>query len=331
MADVNLLQDRGEGTDRGQLILVGGIVVALTLVALVVLLNMTLFAGNLATRGIDPGVDRSHDHAAFTEHAGQKILSAENAPEANHDTWMAVHENVMQDVESVGTITENHTLRRFGGHSSVSVGFIRRGAVLIQNDSRPFTSAGNESDQDWRLTTTKGIRDYSMTVNETGTENPKSLDNAFTLRIEGDGGNGASWYARVNSTSDNKVRLQTSTDEMCESTAPATINWTEGTFHGCSFEFATNAGTELSPPLKVTYENGENASGTYRLIVSNQTSAESINKNKFNDPLSASPESPWWYPAVYSLVLETTYREGDTHYATHVRVAPDESSHTSPK
>ena len=65
MADVNAPRDlddpnRGDrnrdclrDADRGQLLLVAGLVMAVSLVALVVLLNASIYSENLATRGIE--------------------------------------------------------------------------------------------------------------------------------------------------------------------------------------------------------------------------------------------------------------------------------------
>lgn len=328
MADVSYV-GRWDDT-RGQLILVGGIVVAMALVALVLLLNATMFAENIATRGLDPGADRAYDHAAFVEDAGAEIVTSENAPVANHDSWPSVENSISSGVTLVASASERYSFRRFGAYRSVSISSTRQGTVLIQNESREFTNASSPSVPDWTLAQTRGIRNASMSVAASQTANPSSLTDAFTLRIEGSGD--GVWEAYVNSTSDDKVMVSTSTNDHCTSSASkATINWTEGTLAGCSFSFAEDSTDDnLSAPYTVKFQNGDKSAGTYRLVVSNHESDESVSTSNFTDPSVSPPGSPWWYPAVYSLEMTVTYDEEKTNYETGVRVAPDEPLQTRP-
>lgn len=329
MADVNALAARPRGGDRGQLILIGGIVVAFALVALVVLLNTVLFTEIIATKGIGPEIDRAHDHAAIAGDAGAAIVAGENAPAAGHTTWTQVNESVTQGIDRVSDIVQNRSLRRFGGYSNVSVGSTRRGAVLIQNDTRAFTSSGGAPT--FILAETTGIRDFTTRVDAAGTANPASSEDRFTVTITGNGGN--SWHARVYAPDSSTIKLTTSGGTTCTQSAATTINWTEGTFGDCQFQFAGGSESDLTSPFQVSYENGDNASGTYRLVVSDHESADdddddTVRTENFNDP--SGTESPRWYPGIYSLVVEATYAEGKTTYETNVRVAPDEPTQTSP-
>lgn len=326
MADVSAALDRREGDDRGQLILIGGIVVAFALVALVVLLNTVLFAENVATRGIGPEIDRAHDHAAVAEDAGAAILGGENAPAAGHETWSSVDEAVEKDVDQTNTITQNRTFRRFGSHSTISVVSTRQGAVLIQNETRAFTSSGGASD--FPLADTTGIRNFTATVDAGQTANPSASEDRFTITVTGSDGD--SWWARVHAPDPSTVELTTSTGTTCTTSARvATINWTDETFGDCEFQFAIGSDGELSAPLRIRYENGGKATGTYRLVVSDHESSDDVKTSNFNGP--SSTDNPRWYPGMYGLVLRATYEEGETRYATNVRVAPGEPTQTSPQ
>lgn len=318
MADVSAVTARGG--DRGQLVLVGGIVVALALVALVLLLNTVLFAENVATRGIDPGIDRADDHAAFAEDAAGAVLAGEHAPAARHQTWDEVRTAVVGDVARVSGASRNRSLRRFGGYSNLSVASgPTRGTVLVQNESRRFNDTSN--DTAFTLADTGGVRGFRMTVNATHTISSSS--GAFTVWVNGSGG--GTWNASVYEDS-NTVTVETSTGTTCTGRASnATINWTAGTLADCSFAFADGVS---DGPYNVSFRNGDQAYGTYRLVVRNE-STDDVSTENFHDP--ASTGSPRRYPGVYSLVVRATYEEGATNYSTAVRVAPDEPMRTSPE
>lgn len=319
MADVN--SSSSDERDRGQLILVGGLVVAFALVALVLLLNTTLFAQNLSTRGIDPAADRAGDHLAFAEHAGGTVLATENAPEAGYEDWTDVNEAVVRDLRSASNTTRNGTFRRTGAHAAFSVLNTREGEVVIQNETRGFTAQGGI--EDWVLANTTGIRAFTMTVDPDG-----SATDPFAVNVTSQDGSGGSWGATVTETGAGEVRVSTSNGDTCTTSGPsATINWTVGTLGDCSFGFGVNETNDLTGTLDLAFENGDAATGTYRVVVSTEESDQSVTDIVASGP---SATEPWAYPAVYSVLLETTYREGETNLGLAVRVAPDEPPQTSP-
>ncbi|MCL7418278.1 MAG: hypothetical protein M8354_10625, partial [Halalkalicoccus sp.] len=64
--------------DRGQLILVTGVTIAVILVALVVLLNTVIYTENLATRGIDSGADDALEYRATVVGSVGELIEYEN-------------------------------------------------------------------------------------------------------------------------------------------------------------------------------------------------------------------------------------------------------------
>jgi len=322
MADLRPTELTG-GADRAQLILVGGVVVALALVALVLLLNTALFAENIATRGLGPGPDRASAHAAFTDRATERVLRGEERIE--YESWADAEENATRDVRRVEEAVRARQLQEHGALGTIETTDVNRGAVLVQNDSgREFVSEGN--DANWTLATnTGGIRNYTMTVDASETlSSPTNVSDAFTVRIE----NGTDvWEAYVYVNSSNWVVVNVS-GETCESDAStATINWTDGTLAGCTFPFATDgSGAGLDGSYTLSYRNGDEAAGTYHLVVRNSSGA--VETGNFDDP--GTTASPRYYHAVYSLHLAVAYEGSTTDYDTHVRAAPGESDNTDP-
>lgn len=318
-------KDKGRG-ERGQLILVGGVVVAFALVALVLLLNTVLFTENIATRGVDPGVERAGDHATVARQAGRGVVGTlENV---EYETWSAADQSVRANISNVSDQAQRIHLERYGAYVSINVTHTRRGSVLVQDDiSRNFTN--HTGAENWMLTNTSGIRNFTMTVNRSRTADVPQ-NQSFNMTVLG--GNGTTWTAYVNasdSSSNVRVSVPSRTSPCTSSAANATINWTDGTFENdCSFTFADG----LDPPYEVHFNNSDNATGTYHLVVSNETDTDpgllDLLLSHFSGP--GSGDSPRRYPAVYSLVLEVVYEDSATDYDTRIRIAPKESPQTRP-
>lgn len=308
--------------DRAQLILVGGLVVAFALVALILLLNAALFAENVATRGLGPGPDRAGDHAAFADRAGDRVLRHEERIE--YETWETARDNVTNNVERIDAAVRSRQFQQHSALASVTVDELRRGAALIQNDTQEFTSTDGE--RNWTLVeSTGGVRNYTMAVNASGTDAASPSD-AFTIRIEND--TNAVWEAAVYDSGSNTIIVNVD-GNTCESTGPvATINWTEGTLGDCSLAFATDSGTALQAPYNLTYLNGDRAVGTYHLVVRNNSTNDDIETGNFGDANTTT--NPRQYAAVYSAVLQISYEESTTDYDTRLRAAPGEPEQTRP-
>lgn len=300
------------------MILVGGVVVAFALVALVLLLNSALFTENISTRGIDPGIERAGDHVTVSRQGGGGVVSGlENV---EYTTWSDARNAVKDNISNISSQVRRIHLERYGSYVSVNVSNARRGTVVVQdNITRNFSSATGQ--EQWNLTNTSGIRNFTMTVNKSRTE---SVPRNQTFNLTVIGGNGKNWSAFVNASVSGVNLAVPSSNTFCTSAASnATVNWTDGTFDGsCSFTFAAG----LDPPYEIKFNNSDNATGTYHFVVSNTSS--NVFTGNFNGP--GSGRSPRQYPGTYSLMLEILYEDSSTEYNTTVRVAPDEPTETSP-
>jgi hypothetical protein len=314
--------DRPTRTDRAQLILVGGVVVAFALVALVLLLNTALFAENVATRGLGPGPDRAADHAAFADRATERVLRQEERVE--YVSWADAEANATDGLRRIGAAVRTREFSEHGAVATMEPDAVRPGAALVQNDTGGFRSAGGTAN--WTLAdSTGGIRNYTMTVDADGTSSPANATDAFTVRIEG---GSEVWEAYVYASGSGTVIVNV-TGETCESdSSVATVDWTRGTLDGCTFPFATDgSGRALSGPYDVAYLNGDEAEGTYHLVVRNRTT-DDVETQHFGDPGTAT--LPRSYHTVYAVRLAVGYEGSSVDYDTHVRAAPGEPENTSP-
>lgn len=66
------------GRNRGQLILITGLVIAITMVAMVLILNSAIYTENVATRGVDSGGDDAIDFRNTVIEGSEEIIEHEN-------------------------------------------------------------------------------------------------------------------------------------------------------------------------------------------------------------------------------------------------------------
>lgn len=309
------------GRDRGQLILVTGLLVAVAIIGLVMLLNTAIYTENLASRGADQSGREATEYRATVIDGVGGLIDAEN--DRQHASQAAVEGNV---TDGIGTI-DNYTARNYAtGGTAVEIDestvTAHDGRLIRQNASGPFESSGGGSD--WTLATdVENARGFVVTVDRSGlnetNETVASSSGAFHVLVDG----GSTWNAYVyrNESTPNDVTVATdaggTVSEHCSVDASeVTIDLSGGTVDGepCpGLRWAEG----VSPPYDVKYRNGENATGTYNLTA-NTTSTGALNDGRSN------PTSPYWVPAVYSAEFSIRYESPTLTYRTHVRVAPGE-------
>lgn len=317
-------------SDRGQLLLVGGFVVAITIVSVALLLNTVVMTDAVESREPPRDLDHAQEHAAITEGAVERIVLQTELEE--NRSWVETVENTTWDVRRLGELFGNRTLQGSGAFSDVSTKRTRRGAAIVQNESRNFTNESFEST--WTLAMTEGVRNYHMHVNVTNLTELNDADatnlslletvQVFTVNVTG--GGDTTWKAFLTRTSDTdqlRIVTQFNSDppEIACTRNNSTIDWTQGTVGGepCGFEFAR----DLTVPYTLRYEDGNAAVGRYHLVVSD-TPADSVNEKHF-DP----DGNPRQYPAMYAMVVTAIYDGPSVEWATHIRVAPEEPPQTS--
>jgi len=142
MADVSISPPdldrlRGENgfrdANRGQLLLVAGLVMAVSLVALVVLLNATIYSENVATRGIESADGEALEvRATAVEGTGSLIDATNRKAAADGDGYGATETAVEEGVAELDT----HLARTYAGRGGVAhltADSLRRGSYLTGN------------------------------------------------------------------------------------------------------------------------------------------------------------------------------------------------------
>lgn len=331
MADVKptAVRSSGEdGRDRGQLILVTGLAVAVTLVALVLLLNTVIYTQNLATRGAgaEDGAAVAYRQEVLAGVGG--VVDAENR--AEHANLTALRENVNDSVAQFDDATAGYYAERGVVADVTEEGLaLTNGTLLRQtNGSREFASAGN--DADWTLVedvggagNAPGARNFRLTVsreNLTDSSSPAG----FSVLLDGDAGE--NWRLYVYDDGGITVAVKNGSDPsataVCSASGPeATVDLTAGTINGtaCSgLDYAAG----VDAPYDVVFENGGEATGTYGLTVDEPPDDPDVRSGNFAGP--GDDASPRAVPAVYAAEFEVHFETPNLAFHTAVRVARGE-------
>ncbi|WP_435063957.1 DUF7261 family protein [Halobaculum sp. EA56] len=333
MADLRGLIEDGDGDareDRGQLVLVAGLALAVVLVALVLLANTAIYTENLATRDTGVGERNALGFRASVVDGVGGVVDRENA--AEYDTRSALEENVTAGVVELATLLHESAARdaalaRVDRSTLASVDGV---LVRHRNETREFTSAPGTAD--WTIAyDTNRTRAFAATVERSSlaSTNASTLDGAFTVEVTSNS-TGATWEAfvyRNRSTGDIAVATSPAgaagATEVCSVDAPnASVGFTNGTLAGerCpGLDWREGVATAYD----LSFRNGTNAAGTYDMTV--RGTASLLNLVTLNDgTLSDDPDSPYYVPAVYAVEATIRYRTGELRYVAEIRVAPGE-------
>jgi len=128
-----------EAEDRGQLLVISGVVMAVSLVSVALVLNSGIFAGNLASRHGEK--DTSAPLGQRAEVEGHLADSMRYVNLHNYSSQTTLEENLTDEVDEVEDIIQRGNAPN-GRATTLSVNAFYHGRRIVQDDSRNFT-AGN--------------------------------------------------------------------------------------------------------------------------------------------------------------------------------------------
>ena len=323
MADVNVRPPDGRRlreADRGQLLIVAGLVMAVSLVALVVLLNATIYSENLATRGVE-GTDReAADVRANVVGNVEELIDATNRAEPT-----VAASDLVDDVDALERrMSRSHAERGATIHLDTDESRVTSGTYVTTDGNA--TSLANETDATG-YTFAGGIdRTRGFTLDLDRIENmtaASATDEAFHVAFHGSalsesqeiyvyrnvtteevvvanatGGGEPTVRCSIAAAPDDEIRLDL-TGERIEGTA-------------CIGVWPT-ALLAPSDSYTIDFENADAANGTATATVRSQGTG--------TDP---DADHAGVSPAVYDATIDLRYRTADFRFETSVRVAPGE-------
>lgn len=304
--------------DRGQLLLISALGLAILLVSLALVVNTAIYTENLATRS---------SKAAGGTQAIQYQESAEDGLRGlvvyvnYHDntSFDAVYSNLSTGVTDWNRNTGTH-FSTSGVGVNLSLADARNGTRIEQTDQARNFSNASLSSSDWTVASNvDDTRRFRINVTDkSALDDPD--DSPFQVIVD-DGSN--TWRMNVSEDSgDIVVGIDSpGASGTCRTSAvPARINLTAGSLNGQPCDPLVFA-EGLSPPYSIRYGHVDKIEGTYSLIVTNTTLADSPGPH-LNSPGGGSPFATH---AIYDADVRYVYQSPRIYLERTLRIAPGDS------
>lgn len=321
--------------ERAQLLIVIGIVLALTLVSLALFLNSIIYVENVGARGADIGGTEAGEFAAASEAGAEGAIRAANGAnrtfENQTDTFNA-------SIEEWNAQSRLHYTSA-GSYTAVSsAGEFQKGTQIVQNETREFTNANEPSDPgNWTLAKNVTVRDYMLTISEDNLTADE--ENPFRICVS-DGNDALDVDEIIGDCSDLDPEVETlsiynGTDGIvitnesglhCEADpddGSALVDFAAGTFDGDDCDVATVF--DEFDSYNVAYLNASEIEGQYRLVVDDYDDIDDgphePRDGTYNDP---DGDPPVAFVAIWSAEIEVTYENPRIAYNSPIEVVPGE-------
>jgi hypothetical protein len=202
----------------------------------------------------------------------------------------------------------------------VSLDETTNGTRIEQEDpNRNFTdNGGNET---WTLAeNVDGTREFRINVTDNSSLEQSALSDAFVIDVKGPTN---TWSMNITGDGSGTVRIGVDNGSghqfVCSSgSSTPWINVTEGTVDGEDCDALTFP-EGVDTPYEISYDNADNVTGTFSLVLANDTLAGNPGPH-----LNAGSPSPYAEHALYSANLSVTYQTPRLFYNMTIRVAPGE-------
>jgi hypothetical protein len=330
------------GSDRGQMLLVGAVVMGFMLVVLVLVLNSLLFAQNVESSGVQSDAPESADAREFIETELGVLMVAVNDEEGS-----SVESNFTSGAADTLSLWERQQFKFAGKSADVTVTSVDADSDdkrIRQTDGSEFRDKDNSS-SDWTLATdVSDVRRFQFDV-EAGDLDPLSLSSpnegdtisspeyatlagtAFHVDVS-TGGDDWRIYLYKDSSSEDLV-VATESDV---STDRATIQYVGSDVDNMTLDVTTGSvdenqtGTvdrvglfefadDRSGPYDIEYKNPEEGEGNYTMTLNDATVDPDGELNTDGPP-------PYHTDAVYSAEVEFSYATNQLSSASTLTVAP---------
>lgn len=322
--------------NRGQLLLVGVLVLAAAFIVLALVVNAAIFTENLATREDVPGSEEAVEYRAEVTDGIERTVVALNEDESvTSQSELETHiKNEVSVLRSRGGLSQ--AIR--GGIANVSYQDATAGHRIAQdNASRNLTD--RNAAEDWTVADdVTQVRNVQFELRDVDTEGLLA-GVGFEMTVE----NGDTWTLTVSedglvgvgaTPGDDEVAVTVETGDGDQAecvrdkpnaTSNLSIDVTGGTVDGeqCHALNRQNdmtpmwLGNGLSSPYEIEFGEGDTVNGTYSMVVESGTFDASLHSG-YN------ASEPYVVTALYDVELSYLYQTHTVAYETDIRVAPGE-------
>lgn len=343
--------------DRGQLILVAGLGLAVALVALALVLNSAIYTQNLASRNIESGANDGFEARQDASAGLGGLMDSTNDPTADYGSLEAAYQAGVEDWREHVAQTSalrGRSVRVETATDGAGNPILDRGVRVVDDDGTTDFSP-RSTKLDWTVAPDVRARNFRMVVEDvsatpTDSEVEDELDDGTWTEgsffyVDVDDGE---WRMAVYGDGSGDVKVgvyDASADEytVCSVSPVATpvrIDVGRGTVDSVPCEALTSI-EDQTGLYTVHYANADKVQGSYELTADRAIEGTSSDVGAFTDetdrinygrhcdgPTYYAPGNgnPYVGPALYSSEADVTFRGESVSYDSTVRVAADELS-----
>ncbi|MFB6156544.1 MAG: hypothetical protein ABEJ34_01715 [Haloferacaceae archaeon] len=303
--------------DRGQMLLIGGLAIAVAFVALALILNSSVYIENVANR--ENVVVGEEGVTVYQDDVRRGVGRAVTAGNANGSSPADRKSDINEGVETLASALRDYHAER-GRAVDVAVDSHSVGTRVFRPDEGEFTEP-NGTDDDWTVGSNTRFRRFGMNVTRSNLSSG-ALADVFRIRID-DGSTARKVYVFKNTTGPDKTVVRTRNVDTGALSAPCVdatgsttvINLTAGEVSGEHCE-ALDFFESVDPSYTLAFRNGgsTNVTGRYDFVVNESNPS----------PDYGSDGEITTRKVVYSTRVKAVYYAPDVKYVAKLRVAPGE-------
>lgn len=313
---------------RGQLVLVAALGLAVTFVALALLLNTVIYAENLATRGADVGGGDTVTYQAAAESGAAGAVARAN--EYNHSSYDDAVSRVRSDVERWSGDAETYATLDAAAASATLVN-VTNGTTIAQDQYGTFVD--DDGNANWGVADgVTGVRRFELNVSRSSLYSRSGAfpdattllgSGAFRVSVSNATHSVDVAIFRDTATGDVTVQVVNASGSLAGTCAVdadnATVDLTEGRVGGTDCAALSVPGVTGS--FRVAYENADQVEGEYQLVVDEERA--DVVAALGTDPFETYGSGvPYAVPAVYDATLTVQMSTPKLSYEGNVTAAP---------
>lgn len=311
--------------DRGQMIIVAAIGLAVLLTLMTLTLNTAVF-GEIHVAQTDDTLQEERGAAQYQYSVERGVGGLILSLNREYDEYEALERELDDAVATWDDLSRSEQMRD-GTVTNTTLENVTFETRIVQNESRAFVDR-NESAEWIVADNVSDVHGFEMSVREeelVETSDCAGVDGCFSLEIEGVDGD--SWRLFVYDDGGVRITVESpsnGTETYGPAGTSARINATDGVFDvgGSEDEFTTFLeDEEIEGPYTVTYTNANNASGTYELTVDGKIVEETID----DDERYGVSDAPRIEARIDGADVGVRYRSADLEYETEIGIVPGET------
>lgn len=317
--------------DRGQLLIVAAVGLAILLVVLALSLNTAVY-GEVHVTQTDDSLDEERGVLHYQNSVERGVAGLLPLSAGNETEYAELEDDFHEEVDTWDELSSVEHARD-GVVTDLTVLGVTFENRISQDEHGTFEAHDDHSTpENWTVASgASDVGEFQMEIHDedlADVENCTPGEDCFTLTVEGNDGNTWHLFAHTDpntQTSEVHVEPSAGVAGTCEvEDGPIQVNVTGGTFEheDCTDEFTSFVEDDgLEPPYSLNYTNADAVTGTYYL----DAYGEVLDGTIEDDDRFATSGSPTIQPRIAVATLSVEYRSPSVTYRTELTVAAGEA------